>query len=884
MPDETNLPDFDSMSPEEMMAWMESLAKRQGADPSGFTTQADLDIPEVDPDTVDISSLGEYIPSNMTREQWEAQLAREAAEKAARQQANAPKIVPGVDDIEYVDDEDDQYDYYDEDEEIAIASASSELPDFDNMSPEEAMKWMESLAKRQPDVDSSGFLTTADMDVPEVDPDTVDISSLGEYIPSGMTKEQWEAQKARDAERSRAQREQQQSTPPPPADIFADIDEDEEDEDFAAAFASSEPPAADDPMAWLAGLAASDDESVPDFSALEDLGALAEATTEPAAQEEDPLSWLADLARPESREKAPPINMDELSEEPLALTDDNEEVDPIVYMESLARRQKASDDELTTAADMDIPLPEEIETDGPGYEDYSFETGGVTGLPDAVSFLGEDDEEDFEDEDMSDPASWLENLAATGGSAGRRSEDVLQRLDSGDEVTPEDIMSFFEEQFDRAEEFEEDEEAFDSDQGGVPVRAEIPEWLREQMGGVPSEPEPEPEIEDEIDLDAIDLDEVELEEVELEEEILPEAEETDVERVAQLAGILDLDDEDDEEMPDWLRQSITEEEEDISSIFASETDEAESELESPQPVVSTADMEIDTSDPWVEAFVLEQEDNEELASWYEEKVKEIDLSAPAPEASEEVEIPEEPAITLAEADLPPETSLPVGEMQDIPGWLASVSSGAAVEEPEEAEMPDWLAEDPAAEMAFEEDEDMPDWLREQADEHARAVPTSEPVLDEEDEDMPDWLRETIAEREASSADIDFSELDIEEPEVPAEVAPMPAPEPVRVPVPAAQVSPAPVPVGASAVDIAARLQSAREKVQAGDMEGALLNYESVIRANNALGSVEGDLQKLIQDKTHKENPAVYRVLGDCLMRQGKLQTALDTYRKALNLL
>jgi hypothetical protein len=32
----------------------------------------------------------------------------------------------------------------------------------------------------------------------------------------------------------------------------------------------------------------------------------------------------------------------------------------------------------------------------------------------------------------------------------------------------------------------------------------------------------------------------------------------------------------------------------------------------------------------------------------------------------------------------------------------------------------------------------------------------------------------------------------------------------------------------------------------------------------------------------KTTPAVYRVLGDGLMRQGKLQLALDTYRKALN--
>jgi hypothetical protein len=33
-----------AMTPEEIMAWMESLAKRQGADSSGFTTAADVEI------------------------------------------------------------------------------------------------------------------------------------------------------------------------------------------------------------------------------------------------------------------------------------------------------------------------------------------------------------------------------------------------------------------------------------------------------------------------------------------------------------------------------------------------------------------------------------------------------------------------------------------------------------------------------------------------------------------------------------------------------------------------------------------------------------------------------------------------------------------------
>ena len=72
-------PDFDSMSPEEMMAWMESLAKRQGAT-EGLTTGADVDIAEADPDSMDMNSISEYIPHGWTRESWEAHLAEEATD------------------------------------------------------------------------------------------------------------------------------------------------------------------------------------------------------------------------------------------------------------------------------------------------------------------------------------------------------------------------------------------------------------------------------------------------------------------------------------------------------------------------------------------------------------------------------------------------------------------------------------------------------------------------------------------------------------------------------------------------------------------------------------------------------------------------------------
>ena len=58
-----NTPNFDNMTPEEIMAWMESLAKRQGAD-EGFTTAADVDVPEIDPNSVVRETEAGFISSS----------------------------------------------------------------------------------------------------------------------------------------------------------------------------------------------------------------------------------------------------------------------------------------------------------------------------------------------------------------------------------------------------------------------------------------------------------------------------------------------------------------------------------------------------------------------------------------------------------------------------------------------------------------------------------------------------------------------------------------------------------------------------------------------------------------------------------------------------
>ncbi len=97
-------------------------------------------------------------------------------------------------------------------------------------------------------------------------------------------------------------------------------------------------------------------------------------------------------------------------------------------------------------------------------------------------------------------------------------------------------------------------------------------------------------------------------------------------------------------------------------------------------------------------------------------------------------------------------------------------------------------------------------------------------------------------------------------------------------------SPSYVPAAAASIDVEETLAAARSDIREGKAEVALQNYEAVVRSNRSIEVVISDLNALLEDEQHKNNPAVYRVLGDGLMRTGQLQDALNTYRKALNML
>jgi len=913
----SDTPDFDSMSPEEMMRWMESLAKRQGAS-EGLTTDADMEVDEVSADDERLEGKGDYIPYGWTQEKWEAHLAKEEAEKAARQQAPVPPAPEPA-------------------QEAAPAASADGTPDLDNMTPEEMMRWMESLAKRQGG-DAAGFTTDADMEVDEVSADDERLHDLPEYKPFGMSDEEWERLKAKDeAERQARMQAQQHATPAQPQ-LFADAQEaeaeEEKDDSLAAAlfgnvleapsiddiFAADnelpefdadpyeddedtlilstepqepqpspvpEPTAEQNPMDWLAGLTGQAEEPSSeldfDLDGLGDLASLGEDTSS-----SDPMDWLAGLANDEAAAPAASGTQAEAS----ASAESAEEEGTLEWMESLARRQGADSEELFTTADLDIPHPQAIDDTGPGYEPYSFEAA-----------VGEEADEDELDEalanfaapqlELENPEAWLDSLATGVGSDSSDSsldvaesdyEDEAEDYDSitsevmsemaRGEIDPEKMDAFFKAQFKRAEQRSDLPDYIGADEDGdfaeALHQAQIPEWLQETLGDSPLGARPNQAAEP--------------------EEAVPGKTDTAEMMAAALGLDQEIDDDASEALPDWLQPEVNEQDSgDITDIFADiDMSDFEDDLGEQEPAPegdSVTDILQNTDDSWVQAFVAEE--SGEMEEWYSEQLQIITEQSDDTAALGDTTAGEAPADELQDADLPVETGLPAGQPQAMPAWMRGDSDETPAAEPdkrlqtESIEMDvSWLSE---ADSALD-DEEMPDWLREQVDDSVAAASEDVPDwLQEEAADIaldgiPDWLRETMDEEQEAVA----SEPAAAEPVESVEEVPDPAAQTAAV-VPAQQ-SPAPVPVAASNVDVAATLQAARSKINGGDVAGGLQAYEAVVRANAALEIVVHEVQKITEDSKHKKNPAIYRVLGDALMRQGQLQTALDTYRKALNML
>ena len=72
-------------------------------------------------------------------------------------------------------------------------------------------------------------------------------------------------------------------------------------------------------------------------------------------------------------------------------------------------------------------------------------------------------------------------------------------------------------------------------------------------------------------------------------------------------------------------------------------------------------------------------------------------------------------------------------------------------------------------------------------------------------------------------------------------------------------------------------QNAREQ---GDIDEAIRTYDSLVSSGLYLDQVIDDVQQAI--KSYPSNYLLYQVMGDAMMKDGRLQSALESYRQALD--
>jgi hypothetical protein len=362
--DATNKNDDDPLGGMDPMAWLESLAARQGANPEELITAANLDIPVPPADTV-IDEPG-YTPGYDTG-------------KAAK--AEAPKEVPvAPEPVQAVEPP--------QAEPVAAAATDDPLGGMDPMA------WLESLAARQ-GANPEELITAANLDIPMPPADAViDEPGYVDYDPFGSGV-------SRGAEAPRTPEPAASPTPEPAA---AGMD------DLLGGM---------DPLAWLESLTASatpeDAGSTVESTPTESVEVSATAPSEPEAASMPAMS-LEEATQLLGIEPAPGADV----------TDDLlGGMDPLAWLESLAARQGANPEELVTGGKLNVPETPPVES-AAGTAEYSpFATtpetpGGAMAPESALSWLEELAKE------QTGPMQTLPAEAGAPSEAGGASKDIAE--------------------------------------------------------------------------------------------------------------------------------------------------------------------------------------------------------------------------------------------------------------------------------------------------------------------------------------------------------------------------------------------------------------------------------------------------------------------------
>jgi len=800
-------PDFENMSLEEQMAWLESLAKRQGAKEDEFLTDADLDIPI--PENAVIDEPG-YVPYSISEKPVEQ--AADAREEIEEVEAVEDEIEPEVESVA--------------DEFEAVPEGASD-----------PMQWLDTLSVQTGE------------DVPGTVDELAEMAELGDdrfFEEFDAVEEPADEQPAFEPEQfdeaeavSGWDEEVADAGEPEPAVSWADLEsseefdlgsllgeEDEFEDDLGSIVADEE-----DAEAWLADLAEPQDAGAGEAFPLGELQAEAgddqpvESAT-PFDSEPPEETWAAEAdvdlePRPEDAVQAGLAGQPDVEDDMAVLAG----ADPMAWLETLAKRQGAKIEELTTAADLEIPeLPEDTVVDEPGYVEYSpFEllsrdeeidldagaTEEAEGQPEreeieALGELGMMDESlswlsDLVTEPDADVASVLaveggaEDFAAAEAPVvetpvedplGDMTDEEIAYAQAHGQLTGEQELAWLKRQAAKlAEARRSEEEAMGelADELEPAEPAELPPWLAEMRSDSLLD-------EDAIEEEAASLDVADL------EELLDQ-------------GVIEDFELEDASVPESELEAF------LSGDFVPEE---------PDDLAEALDAEYDRR--------LAQDDSE--PEWYAQAVAQVEATASEAEEAFVEAVPVDMPDWLTMDDQEPEQA----SEEEIPGWLTEPIQAEAEAEP--AEVPAWLAEmsqEPVdEEIEWEPAPDLPEF----ADQAARETPVepSPEVMARAAESIPPTeLFDTYRRR-----------------------------------------------LEADPTDFVNRLGLARALYANRELAPSMDQYEALVDNAQLLEDVSNDLVRLVDE--HPQTPRVRRLLGDTYMQQGRLQDALDAYRSALDLL
>jgi tetratricopeptide (TPR) repeat protein len=627
----------------------------------------------------------------------------------------------------------------------------------------------------------------------------------------------------------------------------------------------------DEIMTWMeASKALLAEEEIPE-SALGELQAAEESELLSEATEADQIpTWLRDL-RPEV-EGAEEALLDEDAGAPTeeaAIPTQEDEI-PTWLMEL---RPKAAEEE-------ELPRPSEVVSE-------------------------------FEDEDRA--PEWEEVGPLTGP------EPIGEGVSPEAEETPGRAPGLVEEEAAEEPFVAPEEPTAGPEEAGLPMAEgeEMPSWLRDLRAEAVREEPSLPLEEAEVTAEETAVPGVEQEEVPSwlrdlraeavrEEPSLPQAEpESPVEEAPPPVV-------EEEEMPSWLRQ-LRAEAASEEPAYPPEEREFPPEAAEPPPArdeemppwLQQLREEAYREEPLVsaeEAETLPHEDlpthmvEAELPSWLEELKAEVAREGPELEA-EEVETPtglERPPTGEAPSrpTRPPEKEQPVETIrpealevadaaappvdEGVPSWLRELRAQAA--EGETGPLLERVTASDEAPLPPLKEEELPSWLRDLragAAERAAVAPAAaaEEALDEGTA-WPDEEAEAVAEEpvappaveEEAPAGETYAEEEEISPERPLEETPQPGWD-VGQYVEYLEANPR---------DHTARLALARAYSQAGDLDQAALQYETLLSLGGMIHEVASDLEATAESAP--DHLHTHELLADAYMRSGQLQKALDKYR------